>query len=930
MTRCRAESFYLSPQDKRSFSAWTIAARLPDGRLQAITHRNDLARLERAHPDWNHEVVVAPRSAAPTLTALQALCVDGQTDRVWLDSRTVEGRNTVDTRRPALFSLATTGPAAADRLGGARPVAEALFGRPVRGGGATGPVVKAVGAALTADNAGGAGIEMLSFASACSLILDPDKIAALMALAPTSGTGYAPLDPARLAQQLADILSRYPAARRAALLADLWDLAHERPWWRVVDEVRGEHDPQGIDDYDYRDDYDYGDDRDPDWAAQHWTVEQIEDQIAALTTLLANGPDAVEPELLPTPDVLAWRSRAHPVEDRSLHGEIDPTDLTSRAQAAAINPDAAFDLSHSLWGARLPEGSRPLEDIDPDLVGRLCRQNPWLLDHISDSLLVQALAAEPDLATQLHHERFVRPHVLAAVAATEVNDDLITVHTSELPHEVLAAWQRCRIGPALPAEAHRAFAQAKLAEQVNNVVTGRLDVHPVLYADEDTLRTLDTPGKARAYIQAVGDSYEIQTAARENPYIAQQLLFDNDPDLREVAVTAIASGALPKKVATALYTSDRGLDLLEDIGPRVDSIDGPAIAAHAIVQGRLDELSPQTLSTLIEAGLPIDAVLPTIEQAVLASRGGVYGALDQVAARTTNPAVIAELLNQYAPPRTLLEREDVRPVVLQHLEDQVLGASGSAYVRKELLARHSRNPQVLAKLRTDADPEVRAQLAARGDLLPEQRPVSPLVDLVEQAAQSARNGTTPDKPKRWREMLAAPATDSYTYRPEIAEVDGTALPGVQDSRVELFSNDAELHANAEYMQNCTYSYRHYMQDGSGAILKVEAGGARYNVHVERAGSRWVLGEVNSRFNEYNVPEQVSHGCQQLVDQLNERRRAQARSVAQVLAERQIDLGIDVNTGEDLRELVLQDVEMSLSAPRPNARQARRRGRRAGR
>ena len=106
-----------------------------------------------------------------------------------------------------------------------------------------GNVVKAFGRALTARDANGASlysqaVEMAGFASAAAPLLQPDRLARIIDLAPTVTTAFAPERyTMQLTGALRTLLSRYQEARREQLLASLWAAGHDGRWWDMTSGV---------------------------------------------------------------------------------------------------------------------------------------------------------------------------------------------------------------------------------------------------------------------------------------------------------------------------------------------------------------------------------------------------------------------------------------------------------------------------------------------------------------------------------------------------------------------------------------------------------------------------------------------------------------------------------------------------------------------
>lgn len=104
---------------------------------------------------------------------------------------------------------------------------------------ATGVVVKALAAALMAKGEDGTpkfaqACEMLGFAAAAAPLLQPDRLARLIAAAPEAACAYAPdRYTIRLAGAMHYILKDYTEQRREELLVDLWKTLHDGRFWDV-------------------------------------------------------------------------------------------------------------------------------------------------------------------------------------------------------------------------------------------------------------------------------------------------------------------------------------------------------------------------------------------------------------------------------------------------------------------------------------------------------------------------------------------------------------------------------------------------------------------------------------------------------------------------------------------------------------------------
>jgi hypothetical protein len=167
MSSCRATSFYLAPGVMRYFSKYTLVAVLPDGSWVEITHRRDIARIRREHPEWDGSTLCAAVSGRDEL---RDLLIDDPTrvERWNVDPRIIEGRRE---RGGAyeLMRLFETGDTSS--IGGLRQMCDELFE------GAN----KTLRAAIETRLKDGANSAMrLSFAAAMRGIITDDEIAAAL------------------------------------------------------------------------------------------------------------------------------------------------------------------------------------------------------------------------------------------------------------------------------------------------------------------------------------------------------------------------------------------------------------------------------------------------------------------------------------------------------------------------------------------------------------------------------------------------------------------------------------------------------------------------------------------------------------------------------------------------------------------------------
>lgn len=175
-------------------------------------------------------------------------------------------------------------------------------------------------------------------------------------------------------------------------------------------------------------------------------------------------------------------------------------------------------------------------------------------------------------------------------------------------------------------------------------------------------------------------------------------------------------------------------------------------------------------------------------------------------------------------------------------------------------------------------------------LLPSQRPESPITWLAktlvrsitpdEQTGQIDRDAM-PAKPKAWKDLYPLAELVGFPYPPEIRALHRSVVPGTDATDtpaiIELITNPAELAANRDYMGNCTWSYKDRLESGQNVLFKIWHGQDCFNVALARGeqwaqqtvnqpGARWVLREMNSRFNEaYRRPELISREVRAGVD-----------------------------------------------------------------
>lgn len=162
---------------------------------------------------------------------------------------------------------------------------------------------------------------------------------------------------------------------------------------------------------------------------------------------------------------------------------------------------------------------------------------------------------------------------------------------------------------------------------------------------------------------------------------------------------------------------------------------------------------------------------------------------------------------------------------------------------------------------------------------PSERPESPICQMVNRVAQmlaphpvtgAAQLETLPEKPKKWQDLCPADSADAFPYPTEARMLDGMVMPG--GVTVETVKNPQDLADNRDYMRNCTYGYMSGMQKGEYILFRLWHEGHCYNASITSYGGArqrnaghngWGVGEVNSRFNQGNVPDVVRAVAEQL-------------------------------------------------------------------
>ena len=218
MSRCRATSFFVSPNDRRYFRDLTIATKDGDDWV-VFTHRNDIGKYQATHPDWGGVCFIGPKGGA---TALQETLDTHpeQVERWVLDERVANGR-APGGPAAAIYQLASRGPVALS----ARQLSERLFP------GANKPLRHASEAAVTAPSG--------AFALSVAVVLRErlgDDVAATtlkkMEEWPTLHVSAA--DPRELSSLFNILAGRYGTQRARTLFESLADVNQLPTEWRIV------------------------------------------------------------------------------------------------------------------------------------------------------------------------------------------------------------------------------------------------------------------------------------------------------------------------------------------------------------------------------------------------------------------------------------------------------------------------------------------------------------------------------------------------------------------------------------------------------------------------------------------------------------------------------------------------------------------------
>jgi len=214
VTRCRAESFYLTPGDHRKFADWDVYTKVAGDWVQ-ITHRKDVERLSE-NPSWDKICYVswgkAHRDADGNHIPMDVRIKDDPRDiELWkLDKKLINGKRSGPEH--GLSAIARKGAA---RAGGVEEAVGAILGK----GNVGKLVVRWIKTGKIEPTRQALAIRLLKMAED---VLDPGSLESLAAQMTKS---YLPVPVANLSLSTAhnlEFLKRYPPQRRVTLLLDLW------------------------------------------------------------------------------------------------------------------------------------------------------------------------------------------------------------------------------------------------------------------------------------------------------------------------------------------------------------------------------------------------------------------------------------------------------------------------------------------------------------------------------------------------------------------------------------------------------------------------------------------------------------------------------------------------------------------------------------
>ena len=160
-------------------------------------------------------------------------------------------------------------------------------------------------------------------------------------------------------------------------------------------------------------------------------------------------------------------------------------------------------------------------------------------------------------------------------------------------------------------------------------------------------------------------------------------------------------------------------------------------------------------------------------------------------------------------------------------------------------------------------------------LRPNERPESPTSVMIAMLL-TARGGPAefdfanmPKDPSEWSELYPKASLIPFPFPEVFRKIHGQRMPGLPGSDIIIIKNADQLKANGEYMGNCTFSYLRYCETGERVIGRTSHGGVDYNFALLRgADGTYTAGELNSRFNDGGVPNDVRASRDRLLNGIN--------------------------------------------------------------
>jgi hypothetical protein len=141
----------------------------------------------------------------------------------------------------------------------------------------------------------------------------------------------------------------------------------------------------------------------------------------------------------------------------------------------------------------------------------------------------------------------------------------------------------------------------------------------------------------------------------------------------------------------------------------------------------------------------------------------------------------------------------------------------------------------------------------------DERPESPIGSLLDNLImlKNEIDFDFPEKPKSFAALfpnITFYGGANFPFPNSILVNDGKNL--TKDAKLEVVKTATDLAANRTYMGNCTWSYKSRMEQGHYVLFRVHHNGEIYNGSLTLNNNRWRLGEINSRFNRGQVPNEI--------------------------------------------------------------------------